>query len=127
MFSKKKVVLASGFMGFMMVLLSSFSLSIAQQQTIAEISHVLSDFFARTYTSPQSTKVTIEYNLPARQKVKVVVYNSDKSFSRTLVNEWQEEGSYKVYFDGSERASGLYICKVTADKEVWIEPMLLIK
>jgi|GEM_PF-6530385 len=127
MFSKIKVVLATGVMGFVLLIMSSFSLSIAQQQNIVEISHVLSDFFARTYTSPQSTKVTIEYNLPERQKVKVVVYNSDKSFSKTLVNEWQEEGNYKVYFDGSEKASGLYICKVTADKEVWVEPMLLIK
>ena len=122
-----KVVLATGVVGFVLLIMSSFSLSIAQQQTIVEISHVVTDFFARTYTSPQSTKVTIEYNLPARQKVKVVVYNSDKSFSRTLVNEWQDEGNYKVYFDGSEKASGLYMCKVTADKEVWVEPMLLIK
>ena len=127
MFLNKRNVLATGIVGVMMAVLPGFSLSIAQQQNIIEISHVLSDFFARTYTSPQSTKVTIEYNLPSRQKVKVVVYNTDKSFSRTLVNEWQEEGNYKVYFDGSEKASGLYMCKVTADKEVWVEPMLLIK
>ena len=145
----------------MLVLMAStFSLSLAQQQHVLEIGGLLSaegdvdffdnrrpsltsvhytprdtslvtdpstPFFARTYTSPQSSKVTIEYDIAAKQSVKVEVYDVSKTFSRTLVNAQQEPGNYKVYFEGANRDSGLYICRITVNGKAWVEPMLLIK
>lgn len=158
-FYKKNALYAAGFLGLIVLMVSTFSLSIAQQQKVIEIGGVLekstpvlkekrsvqhgvviysapdtslvvdaaTPFFARTYQSAQSTKVTIEYNIPETQRVKVEVFDVNNTYSETLVNVRQEPGNYKVYFDGSERKSGLYICKITVNKDVWIEPMLLVK
>ena len=142
------------------LLVSTFSLSIAQQQHVLEIGSVLSNenalppkhprstqqhtllytppdssryidpetpFYARTYTSPQSTKVTIEYDIAAKRTVKVEVYDVNRTFKTTLVHTQQEPGNYKVYFDGADKDSGLYMCKITVNGNVWVEPMLLIK
>ena len=140
-------------------MISTFSLSIAQQQHVLEIGELMAKervsssenrekkqgtllytppdtslfvdpttpFFARTYTSPQSSKVTIEYDIASKQYVKVDVFEVNKTYSKTLVNAHQEAGNYKVYFEGAERNSGLYICRITVNGNVWVEPMLLVK
>ena len=84
-------------------------------------------FSAKTYTRPDNPIVTIEYKLPEKVRVKVYAYNSSGSYSELLINKIHEPGNHREYFDGSERKSGLYICKIVAGKETWIEPMLLIK
>lgn len=157
---RQNILYRVGIIGLLVLLVSTFSLSLAQQQHVLEIGELLSEekdvnffdnrrtslttihytpqdttlstdpstpFYARTYTSSQSTKVTIEYDIAAKRHVKVEVYDVSKTYAKTLVNTRQDPGNYKVYFDGAERDSGLYICKITVNGKVWVEPMLLIK
>ena len=84
-------------------------------------------FSARTYTRPDNPIVTIEYKLAEKVRVKIYAYDSSGRFSVLLINKMHEPGNYREYFDGSDRKSGLYICKIIAGSETWIEPMLLIK
>ena len=84
-------------------------------------------FSARTYTRTGNPIVTIEYKLPEQTRVKIYAYNTSGNYSELLVNKVHESGTFREYFDGSDRTSGLYICKIVAGKETWIEPMLLIK
>ena len=159
-FYKQNALYASGFLSLILLMVSTFSLSVVQQQNARELGHLLSDnkinrsdsatpprqgalvytapdtsiyvdpstsFFARTYGSPESSIITIEYDLPSKSAVKVEVYDVNKTFSKTLVNTRQEPGNYKVYFDGAEQASGLYVCRIYVQNTVWIEPMLLVK
>ena len=84
-------------------------------------------FSAKTYTRPDNPIVTIEYKLSEKMRVKIYAYNSSGSYSELLVNTIHEAGTHREYFDGSDRQSGLYVCKIVVGKETWIEPMLLIK
>lgn len=85
------------------------------------------EFTAKTYIRPESPLATIEYDLSRQMRVQVYVYDITRSFSEELVDKVHEPGKYREYFDGSDRKSGLYICKILAGTETWIEPLLLIK
>jgi hypothetical protein len=45
----------------------------------------------------------------------------------TLVNEVQQAGSYRVRFDGTGLASGIYLTELTAGAAVQTRKMLLVK
>jgi hypothetical protein len=45
----------------------------------------------------------------------------------TLVNEKQASGTYKVEFDGSQLASGVYIYRLSAGDYASVKKLMLLK
>ena len=79
------------------------------------------------YPNPFNPVTTIEYQLSAFSKVELVVYNILGQKVRTLVNKKQAAGKYKLSFNASGLASGLYIYKMQTGDIIQSRKMLLIR
>ena len=84
-------------------------------------------FAVSSYPNPFNPVATIEYQVPVSGRIKLNVYNAQGQLIETLVNAHQEPGRYRVTFDASTLASGLYMYRMEAAGRTWAEPMLLVK
>jgi len=62
----------------------------------------------QNYPNPFNPTTTIEYNLEKSGDVVLRIYNILGEEIKTLVNEYQHTGSYKVIFNGDGLPSGIY-------------------
>ena len=81
----------------------------------------------QNYPNPFNPTTTIEYTLPATEKVEIKVFNVVGKEVATLVNAKVAAGTHAVEFDASNLASGLYIYQIKAGKNVSSRKMLLVK
>ncbi len=82
---------------------------------------------SQNYPNPFNPSTTIEYTLPESGNVKLIVINSLGEEVATLVNKYQESGSYKFNFDARDLASGIYFYKITAGTFANTKKMILMK
>ncbi len=82
---------------------------------------------SQNYPNPFNPSTTIEYTLPGSGNVKLIVINSLGEEVATLVNKYQESGSYKFNFDARDLASGIYFYKITAGTFANTKKMILMK
>jgi predicted CXXCH cytochrome family protein len=87
---------------------------------------------AQNYPNPFNPTTVIEFALPAKQTVRLSVYDVTGKLIRTLVNEEMGAGSYKVtwnadHANGTKVASGMYFYRIEAGSFVTARKMLLIK
>jgi len=91
-------------------------------------SKIIKDFeLKQNYPNPFNPVTTIEYYLPALQKVRLEVYNIAGERVDILVDETQAAGRHQARFDGSSFVSGLYLYKITAGDYVALKKMTLVK
>ena len=69
----------------------------------------------QNYPNPFNPKTVIGYQLPVISDVELSIYNILGQKVATLVSEKQPAGTYKVEWDASGFASGVYLYKLTAD------------
>jgi len=87
----------------------------------------------QSYPNPFNPSTTIEYQLPAAQRVVLTIYNMRGQTVRVLVDAVQAEGLHRATWDGKDQAghsvpSGIYMYQLTADNSPAItKQMLLIK
>ena len=87
----------------------------------------------QNYPNPFNPSTTIGYQLPDDNTfVHLVIYSITGQAVKTLVNESQNAGEYKVVWNGTSDAglqvsSGVYFCRITADKFVQMKKLLLLK
>jgi hypothetical protein len=87
----------------------------------------------QNYPNPFNPSTTIGYQLPEDNTyVHLVIYSITGQVLKTLVNESQNAGEYKVVWNGTSDAglqvsSGVYFCRITADKFVQMKKLLLLK
>ena len=81
----------------------------------------------QNYPNPFNPSTRIKYQIPKNGKVTIKVYDMLGREVKTLVNEFKEKGRYEVTFDGENLSSGIYICRMKADKYSSSVKMLLIK
>lgn len=79
------------------------------------------------YPNPFNPSTLIGYRLAVGGDVSLKVYDTLGRFVTTLVQETLPAGQYRVTFDGSGLASGVYIIRLTAGGEVRTGRMLLLK
>lgn len=79
------------------------------------------------YPNPFNPKTVIEYSLPKEEFVTLKVYNIIGQEVATLKNEVQKAGSYRVNFDGSKLASGVYFYRLQTSSFTQIKKMALVK
>ncbi|MFK7844331.1 MAG: T9SS type A sorting domain-containing protein [Rhodothermales bacterium] len=84
-------------------------------------------FAVSSYPNPYVNTVTIEYDIPEQNRVRLTVYNEGGRLIKTLVNKRIQAGRYRVEFDASNEAPGLYMYRLEVAGRVWIEPILLIQ
>lgn len=84
------------------------------------------------YPNPFNPETTIEYQLPEQARVTVQIYDVLGHEVKTLVDESQKAGYYRVIWDGrnknnSEAASGVYFYLLKSGKYCSMKKMILIR
>jgi len=82
---------------------------------------------SQNYPNPFNPSTTIEYQIPEMVNVNLVVYDILGRKVKTLVNEVQNAGNYKVIFNAEGIASGVYFYKLTAGNFTNIKKVVYIK
>ncbi len=81
----------------------------------------------QNYPNPFNPVTAIGYRLSAISQVDLSVYNMLGQKIKTLVSESQQAGEYKVEWDASDFASGIYYYHLIAGEFQSIKKMVLIK
>ncbi len=68
----------------------------------------------QAYPNPFNPSTTIEYELPERSHISIIVYDVLGRNVRTLVNENEPAGTYRVIFDAANVPSGVYFYRLVA-------------
>ena len=82
---------------------------------------------AQNYPNPFNPSTTIKYQIPEDGMVSINIYDILGKEIKTLVNEQKTTGRYKVKFDASDLASGVYIYRIQVNDFVSAKKMLLVK
>ncbi len=81
----------------------------------------------QNYPNPFNPATTIEFDLPERSYVRLVVYDVLGREIERLVNEELDAGKYEVNFDASNLSSGVYFYVLDAGKFRDVKKMILVK
>jgi hypothetical protein len=82
---------------------------------------------SNNYPNPFNPSTIIEYGLPKEDKVVLKIYNVIGQEVVTLKNEIQRAGRYRVTFNASKLASGVYFYRLQTGNFNQIKKMLLVK
>ena len=81
----------------------------------------------QNYPNPFNPSTVISYSIPKEGLVTVKIYNVLGQEVKTLVNQFQSAGSYKINFDASELSTGVYFYSVKAGDFNQVKKMVLVK
>ena len=81
----------------------------------------------QNYPNPFNPATTINYQLPQNGFVTIKIYDVLGKEVATLVNEQKKQGKYKLNFNASGFASGIYICQLRVNNYLSSRKMLLLK
>ena len=79
------------------------------------------------YPNPFNPSTKIQYTIPRRQNVKIVVYDIIGKEISVLVNEIKSAGQYEVEFNASHLSSGIYFCRMQTGSFMSVKKMILMK
>ncbi len=82
---------------------------------------------SQNYPNPFNPKTIVRYQLPVASAVRLSVYDILGREVAVLVNEVKRPGTYSAEFDGSNCASGIYICRLTAGSFVQTRKLVLVR
>ena len=87
---------------------------------------------SQNYPNPFNPVTTIEYRLPEKTDVLLIIYNSNGQLVRTLVNKPQQAGYYTISWNGMDErgakvASGLYLYFMKTKNFVKTRKMLYVR
>jgi hypothetical protein len=81
----------------------------------------------QNYPNPWNPTTTINYSIAKEGNVKLTVYNALGSKVATIVNEYKPAGNYSVQFNGSNRASGIYLYRLESGNYSAAKKFVLMK
>ena len=96
-------------------------------KTVEVAAVILKYDLAQNYPNPYNPSTIITYSIPTSSNVIVTVYNMLGELMKTLVNENQEAGYYKINFDAGSLSNGVYFYKIQAGNFASTKKMLLLK
>ena len=81
----------------------------------------------QNYPNPFNPSTTISYQIPAKGKVTIKVYDTLGKEVAVLVDGYKERGRYNVMFDGSKLTSGIYFYSLVSGKYKATRKLILLK
>lgn len=81
----------------------------------------------QNFPNPFNPSTMIEYSISRQDKVELKVYDVLGREVATLVNEFQNPGSYSVMFNALNLSSGIYFYKLNSGSFTDIKKMILVK
>ena len=82
---------------------------------------------SQNYPNPFNPSTVISYFLPTKENIRIVIFNNLGETIKTLVNEIQPGGDYKVTVNLSNFASGIYLLRMIAGDFNATRKMILIR
>jgi arabinogalactan endo-1,4-beta-galactosidase len=79
------------------------------------------------FPNPFNPSTTIQYDLPVRSAVSVVIYNILGQEVKQLVSGYQQQGYHEVSWSADGFASGVYFCRLTAPDYLTMRKLVLLK
>lgn len=98
-----------------------------------QLNNIPTEFaLSQNYPNPFNPTTSIRYDIPVQSQVTLKIYDGLGRLIKTLVNEVNDPGKYRVIWNGKNDenqsvSSGFYICKIKAGNFVNIKKMLLLK
>ncbi len=101
----------------------------SNEQTLSTPSNTI---LSSNYPNPFNPSTTISYELYESGKTVMEIYNLKGQKVITLINKYLEKGKHSIIWNGKDKhgknvASGVYLYKITSNKNTLIKKMLLIK
>jgi hypothetical protein len=95
----------------------------------AEKIHTSPEFFQvhGNYPNPFNPSTSIAYSIPLSGSVKIDIYNSAGQLVQVLYDAVQKAGRYNIEWRPQNKASGLYLCRISYSGNIKTVKMLLIK
>lgn len=87
----------------------------------------LQDFALANFPNPFNPVTTIEFSIPATQKIRLKIFDIQGREVAELLNEIRSAGVHRVEFNGNILASGVYFCKIMGGNFEINRKMILIK
>jgi photosystem II stability/assembly factor-like uncharacterized protein len=81
----------------------------------------------QNFPNPFNPSTIIEYRLTSRQQIKLQIFNILGQEISSLVNELQNEGSYKINWNPGKISSGVYFYRLTTPSQGIVKKMLFIR
>lgn len=81
----------------------------------------------QNYPNPFNPRTVINYQIAKTSAVELSIFNHLGQRVETLVSENQQSGKYKVRWDASGFASGIYYFKITAGDYQQVKKMILLR
>ncbi len=81
----------------------------------------------QNYPNPFNPSTVINWQLPVSGHVSLKIYDILGREIATLVDEFKVAGYYKINFDGSSLASGIYLYRLKTNDNVTTKKMILLK
>lgn len=81
----------------------------------------------QNYPNPFNPATNIVFHLPKTSEVHIAVYDVLGREVARLVDGVRPAGQYTVLFDGKNLNSGLYVCRMNANDQMYTRKMLLLK
>jgi len=81
----------------------------------------------QNHPNPFNPVTNFKYAIPQKSDVKLNIYNVQGQIIETLVNQTQEQGSYKVTWDASGHSAGVYLYRITAGQFTDVKKCILLK
>lgn len=82
---------------------------------------------SQNYPNPFNPSTIINYSIPKNGYVSLKIYNPLGQEVATLVGAYQKAGSYRVNFNASHLASGIYIYRIHSNEFTSVKKMILAK
>ncbi len=92
----------------------------------------MKEIIIQNYPNPFNPSTTLEYKIPSMvnsesSNVSLIVFDLVGKEVATLVNKPHTPGNYKVEFDASMLASGVYIYRLKCGSMIQLKKMLLVR
>jgi hypothetical protein len=81
----------------------------------------------QNYPNPFNPSTTINYNVPVKSEIRLVIYNVLGEKINYLVNGLREAGNYSVEFNAAGLPTGIYFYVLRTDSYVQTRKMMLIR
>jgi hypothetical protein len=99
------------------------SVTVTILNSLGFISNVFPEKFelCQPFPNPFNPTTTIRFNVPimdTRHVISLRVFNISGSMVETLVNSTMESGQYKIQWDASQHASGIYFLKMESGSSI---------
>ena len=82
---------------------------------------------SQNYPNPFNPSTTIEFTLPERSFVKLVIFNTLGQEVAVLVNEEKGAGTHRIVWNASAYPSGVYFYRLETSKFQSVKKMMLLK